>query len=400
MMQTQNGNRQRLVLFVDDEERVLRSLRRGLLDSPYTGVFATGGREALEILAREPVEVLVTDMRMPEMNGLELLREVRRRHPAVVRMVLSGYAQTSTVLAAINEGYVYRYITKPWKMGADVIAALDDAFRFHDLREEQRKLAVRLAAVNRQLEDRVRDGEQSAAAARRIAENVYRRRTETIHLAFERTRLIMNRMLSDVTSLESGGSLDVEGALLTGAIRDRCRQFLDHAGKVFLYTRIGSGMRPVNRREHVVLGELEHAIGARFTARDRRGMALVWSWDIDAPGTLPGDRELLEAMLWEVVENGMYYGRDGGRMTVAVRRPPLGGVEFTVTDDGPGVPDDECQLVVEPFTLASDNPQQERLGIGLALARAIAIRHGGDLALAPTGGAGCRVIVSLADIAD
>ncbi|MCK5681506.1 response regulator, partial [bacterium] len=107
------------VLFVDDEQRVLKSLKRGLIGEPFHALFALSGMEALEILAEQSVQVIVSDMKMPEMNGLELLQEVARRHPNIIRLVLSGYSHTSTVLAAVNEGRIFRYITKPWSIDND-----------------------------------------------------------------------------------------------------------------------------------------------------------------------------------------------------------------------------------------------------------------------------------------
>ena len=104
------------VLFVDDEEKVLTSLRRDLVDEPYNTLFANSGKRALEIVKRKPVHVIVADMRMPEMGGLELLMTAKEEHPDIIRMVLSGHAQISTLLAAINQGEIFRFIPKPWKL--------------------------------------------------------------------------------------------------------------------------------------------------------------------------------------------------------------------------------------------------------------------------------------------
>lgn len=101
------------VLFVDDEEGVLAGLRTSLrrLRRDYTFHFALGGFEALATLASEPIDVVVTDMRMPAMNGVELLRRVKAEHPAVVRYVLSGEADRSLVVQAIP--VTHRWLTKP-----------------------------------------------------------------------------------------------------------------------------------------------------------------------------------------------------------------------------------------------------------------------------------------------
>ena len=120
------------VLFVDDEERLLAALKRGLLDEPYQALFANSGREALQILEQQEVHVLVTDMRMPEMGGLDLLRIARTKYPRVVRMVLSGYTQVSTILTAINQGEVFRYITKPWKLEEEFKPAIREALAYYD----------------------------------------------------------------------------------------------------------------------------------------------------------------------------------------------------------------------------------------------------------------------------
>ena len=84
----------RTVLFVDDEEKILVSLKRCLMGEPYETLFAGSGKEALEILQQNYVKVIVTDMCMPEMGGLKILRAVKEEYPHIVRIVLSGYTET------------------------------------------------------------------------------------------------------------------------------------------------------------------------------------------------------------------------------------------------------------------------------------------------------------------
>lgn len=123
----------RTVLFVDDEEKVLRSLKRGVLDEPYNSLFANSGKEALELIERNEVHVLVTDMRMPEMTGLELLKQVKQTHPHIVRIVLSGYTHITTLLTAINQGNIYKFITKPWKLEEEFKPVIRQALEYYEL---------------------------------------------------------------------------------------------------------------------------------------------------------------------------------------------------------------------------------------------------------------------------
>jgi CheY-like chemotaxis protein len=123
----------RTVLVVDDDEKTLMSVKRGVIDEPYKTLFALSGKEALEILKREKVHVIITDMRMPDMSGLELLVIVKHEYPRIVRMVLSGYTQKTTLLTAINRGEIFRYITKPCKLEREFKPVVREAIRYYDL---------------------------------------------------------------------------------------------------------------------------------------------------------------------------------------------------------------------------------------------------------------------------
>ena len=100
------------ILLVDDEVAILDGLRRQLRRK-FTVHTAGGGTEALDLLEREPVAVVVSDMRMPHMDGATFLSHVRSRHPNVVRILLTGQADTQSAIAAVNEGQIYRFLTKP-----------------------------------------------------------------------------------------------------------------------------------------------------------------------------------------------------------------------------------------------------------------------------------------------
>lgn len=106
-------NVRKSILVVDDEVEIGKALRR-LLRAEFDVEVATSGTEALERLAHTPVDLVLSDFRMPGMNGAELLMEVKRLYPATVRAMLSGYADFNSVLAAVNDGEIVRFIRKPW----------------------------------------------------------------------------------------------------------------------------------------------------------------------------------------------------------------------------------------------------------------------------------------------
>jgi diguanylate cyclase (GGDEF)-like protein/PAS domain S-box-containing protein len=102
------------LLLVDDEPNVLNSLRRLFRREGYRILTAASGAEALETLALQPVQVIVSDQRMPGMSGVEFLSKVKELYPETIRISLSGYSEISTVTDAINKGAIWKYITKPW----------------------------------------------------------------------------------------------------------------------------------------------------------------------------------------------------------------------------------------------------------------------------------------------
>lgn len=102
-----------VVLFVDDEPALLENVTVNLRKEPYRIVTCTSGAEAIELLAQQPVDVIISDERMPGMSGSQLLAQVRTRYPSMMRVMLTGQASLEATIRAINEGEVYRFLTKP-----------------------------------------------------------------------------------------------------------------------------------------------------------------------------------------------------------------------------------------------------------------------------------------------
>ncbi len=118
------------ILLVDDEPEILFSLR-GLLRREFDLYTAESGAQALEILHQHPVDVIMTDQRMPQMTGVELLRRARGECPAALRIIFTGYADIKAVIDAINQGQIYRYLTKPWDPD-ELVTMLHEACADHD----------------------------------------------------------------------------------------------------------------------------------------------------------------------------------------------------------------------------------------------------------------------------
>ena len=130
----------RTILFVDDEERILASLKRGLMDEPYNLLFADSGKKALEILEHNEVHVIITDLHMPDMSGVNLLEDVIEKYPYIIRLVLSGHTDMKTVLETINRGVIFRFIPKPWGCDDELKITIRQAIEYYDLHSDREML--------------------------------------------------------------------------------------------------------------------------------------------------------------------------------------------------------------------------------------------------------------------
>ncbi len=155
------------ILFVDDEELVLNTLRRHFLNEDYEIFTANSGREGLKYLEETPIEVVISDFRMPEMNGSDFLKHVSARWPDTVRIVLSGYADMPALISLINDGEIFRFINKPWKEN-ELKENIQEALVKHQELAEMRKL----------LEDSLAESEELFSSEQKERERIRQRNTD------------------------------------------------------------------------------------------------------------------------------------------------------------------------------------------------------------------------------
>ncbi|MHC4637185.1 MAG: response regulator [Planctomycetota bacterium] len=126
----------RTVLFVDNDKEILHSLERGLIDEPYNTIFADSCKKALEVLHQEEVHVIVTDMRMPEIGGLEFIKIIQEKYPHIVKMVLSGYSNDAALQTVLKKGEIFKVISKPWKLRGNFEKLVRQAVEHYNLQSK------------------------------------------------------------------------------------------------------------------------------------------------------------------------------------------------------------------------------------------------------------------------
>jgi len=138
------------ILIVDDEDNALSALKRLLRKEPYKIHVASNGQEALEMLELIACEVVITDLRMPEISGLELIQQLKTKHPDIIRVILSGTEDIAMIIDAINAGEVFRFISKPVEPEL-LKRIIKDCIDYYFLKTERRYLQAQLELNNKQL---------------------------------------------------------------------------------------------------------------------------------------------------------------------------------------------------------------------------------------------------------
>jgi signal transduction histidine kinase len=379
------------LLVVDDEADLVHSVQ-DLLRRDYRVLGATRAAEGLRLLEHEPVHVVMTDQRMPEMTGVEFLKQLRTRYPGTVRLLFTAYADIKAVTEAINEGNVYRYITKPWE-NEELQVVLRQAAEYYDLTAERERLLAELQEKNRQLQAanaELRQANDLKKAFIRVASHELRTPLTTIlglsDLA-RRTQNVAHPLSHWLDRIHAGGQ--------------RLNVMVDQMLKLLLAERFD---RPL-ALEAVDLAELlRRAAEDVATFAEWRHLTL----DIDLPadlGSITVEPDKIRDSVAHLLLNAIKFTPDGGMIRLAARRLSDGGAEICVSDTGVGIDPASCARLFDPFFTRFDVSrhssgvfefERRGLGLGLSLVKAfVEGRGGGRVAVHSDVGKGSTFTVTL-----
>ena len=381
--------RRHTLLIVDDEPDVVQSLR-DLLRREYNVLGATHAREGLRLLHEQPVHVVMTDQRMPDISGVELLRVVRNDCPDAIRLLFTGYADIKAVIDAINEGHVYRYITKPWDPD-ELRTVLHQACEQYDLLQERQQLLEDLRRKNQELEQANAELHQANAlkeAFIRVASHELRTPL-TILLSLPELALRMKNL--DPVTADWFRRIQQGGARLHRLIEQMLNML-----------RAGRFELPLDRRPTDCASLVREAINdVRPFVELRRQQLLV---DLAANlGTIAVEAGKIRICLDNLLINAIKFTPDNGTIDVSGRRED-DMVRLQVRDSGIGIAAVDLPHIFEPFFTEADVSRHSSgqfefgrrgLGLGLSLVRAFVHLHGGTVEVDSALGQGSTFTITL-----
>ncbi len=368
------------LLLVDDESDCLEPMRV-LLEDRYRVLTALCGEDALGLLEKEKIEIVIADQRMPGMTGVELLTRVRERYPECIRLILTAYSDFDAMLEAINEGRVYRYIIKPWDV-EDMRVTIRQALEWRELVISKGHLAADLAEAHRTLTQRTLELERahSAIVKQEKMAAVGRFAAEMVHEMNNCLQIIMglnveltNLRGAEAERLEQIGSQARALAELTAGIRD----FTLGAVRPFSPESIDSGSVA---REVAQLCAI-HPNFRCLNVMVQSGDSFDWQFD----------HYQIKLLLLNLLKNAARASKEGGEITVFVGEAD-GNLIYRVIDHGVGIPAGQRERIWEPFYTTNG---LEGSGLGLSICKQIAEVHGGTIVCEETPGGGATFTVRI-----
>jgi len=372
-------------LVVDDEPQVLDSIY-DLFRRDYRVFRASCAAEAKSVLRQEPIQIVVSDQRMPDVTGVELLREVKEEFPDTVRVILTAYADLEVVVQAINDAQVFRYVEKG-RGPEELSYAIRQAADYYDLLMERKRLIAELQQANVDL----RKANALKAAFLDVASHELNTPVTIIKG--------MSELAADDCQRPGGESFrGFVRVVASGAKR------LEHLVANMLKLlqagsfELGVELAPVNCRK--MLDNVQDQVG-HFLARRQQTLQIT----IEPPdAVIPLDRGKMHDVIVNLVMNAVKFSPDGSVIEVSVRAIAGQPVTIEVVDSGAGIAETDLPHVFEPFFSSFDTLHHSSgsfeygkrgMGMGLAIVKKFVEMHGGTIHVHPRQPRGTRFVIHL-----
>jgi signal transduction histidine kinase len=338
----------------------------------FTVLKATSGKQALDILDkhREPIALIITDQRMPEMTGVEFLEKTLSSHPETVRILLTGYTDLESVISAVNKGQIFRYITKPWDP-TDLTNTVEHAVERFTLGKELKQKNLELARALEEL--------------------------KSLDVAKSNFMILINHELKtpltsilSFTSLLSESPLNEEDRLMVNRILKSAHRLKNLIDDVLLIVRAETGQLKLDSHAQSFTdfdADLPKEVIDLITQKNLHPLSQL------ADVSVVGDSRLVRQVIGRLVHNAVKFANDGSDVRLSSH---VDGsvVKFSVQNEGPKIPLDVVNKIMKPFYIDEDVMYHSSgTGLGLTICQAILKTHGSHLQFENTG---TGVIVSFA----
>lgn len=377
------------ILIVDDEINILKSLKRLLRKKGYSVIVSEKPEDALQIVRKGGISIIISDHRMPGMTGVEFLQKARQIVPDVPRILLTGYADKSSAIDAINKGGVYRYLEKPW-LDDELVAVIKSALVQRSARRRLDQIASPLEGQESlagerlgMLKDDLLTTLEAMAEKDDKIKKLSQAKDEFLGIASHELRTPLQLITNGVELLKEETDPELRGRFLS--IIDAGTQRITRVvGEIFEVARKeGEFNVPIVGQFDVkeMLEEMSDNLSP-FAKKRKQNISLSIP---DDPPPFRGDREMIRDAVMSLVNNAIRFTPDGGKIEISTGSQ--GGEQvIAVSDSGIGVPQEEQAKIFDKFYVVGEGKRNGAwemdfmagsIGLGLSIVRSVAEKHGG-----------------------
>jgi len=418
------------ILYVDDESDNL-VVFKAAFRRHYNIYTANSAKEGMAILSQFDIQLIITDQRMPGITGVEFLKSAVRKHPKLIRMILTGYSDIEVVIQSINQGHVYRYITKPWDKN-ELKLIIDNALETYRLKNENQILMEDLTKANLKLEEYSDNLEQKVRQRTKVLEKnmallereiLERKKMEQALRKSEKAAAAANEAKSKFLAHMSHDIRTPIGAILgftelmqVKCDAVKCQTYLDaisSSGETLLslvndildISRIEAGKLALEY-SHVDLRAVFKDIKQIFLWKVKdKGLELKIEIDENLPQTVILDETRFRQILFNLLGNAFKFTQNGFIKLAALKcdlHPPSNdwlGYVVSVQDSGCGIPQTQQKKIFGEYTQQAGayREKQRGAGLGLAITKNLAELMGCQITLKSIVGVGSDFRIHLAN---
>ncbi len=356
------------ILVVDDEPEMLRSIH-DLLRLDYQTLTCERGEEALKHLAtNDDIRVILSDQRMPGMTGVELLRRAKEIRPEVTRLLFTGYADIRAVIDAINEGNVFRYLTKPWNLD-EMLSILRQGVEQHDLLVEKQRLLRDLSDTNAKL----MEASRLKSAFLEVASHELN------------TPVAVVLGLTELWKLTQAADAEPSARNWVEKIHGAGKRLAATVERMFKLIRSDQPFLAIEPAEVDLSALLRKVVSDLTPFLDAREQAVNVICPADI-GAVHVDKAKMADIITNLLTNAIKFTPDGGAIEVRAEFMGKTWVKVTIVDGGKGVRPEDRPHLFEPFFTGYDTMHHSSgdyqfgkrgIGLGLCLVKTFVELHGG-----------------------
>jgi signal transduction histidine kinase len=376
------------LLIVDDEPEIVKALSRQFRRK-YNVYSTTNPMEGISIMEKENIQVVLSDQRMPGMTGIDFFSRIKTKYPEALRLILTGYSDIEAVIGAINEGQVFRYVTKPWNP-EELETIIREAFEKYELITKNRRLVHSLQIANETLELKVKERTiELEKANQKLSDlNIEKNRYLGMVAHDLRNPIGVAESFSSLIIDEMGALSDNQLKEYVEIINNRCNYSLDLIHNFLDISKIEAGIFDLNLSEHEYVSFVKANILQEEILAGNKSQVISVRSSVDRVN-LRFDGNKIQQVLNNLLSNAIKYSMPNTSILVEISMDN-DFVKTAVVDQGQGIPANELSSIFDAYqtTSVKATAHEKSTGLGLAIVKKIIEAHKGNISVISEPGKG------------